>query len=123
MNQWRQRYYQNYNETNIMNVCDIFIQSIIWTSYYYFKGCISWNWYYPIHYAPTIKDLVTYLSSYTTTTTIQKDNQPWSPEKQLHYVLPPTSYHLFTNKKCTTRIDGTIYVLLKRYLWECPIEI
>ena len=28
-----------------------------WIMQYYCKGCVSWDWFYPQHYAPLLRDL------------------------------------------------------------------
>ncbi|KAF2077678.1 hypothetical protein CYY_000994 [Polysphondylium violaceum] len=34
-----------------------FIEGMLWVLKYYTKGCPSWTWFYPFHYAPLVKDL------------------------------------------------------------------
>jgi 5'-3' exonuclease len=34
-----------------------YVKGLIWCFQYYTKGCISWDWYYPYHYGPMLKDV------------------------------------------------------------------
>ena len=31
------------------NVCKNYLESIVWTTNYYFNDCLSWKWYYEYH--------------------------------------------------------------------------
>ena len=34
-----------------------YMLGLSWIMRYYCKGCVSWDWYYPQHYAPLLRDL------------------------------------------------------------------
>ena len=65
--QWRQRYYYKFfnikkyqNNSNIEEICQNYMEGLLWTSKYYFDKCESWNWCYKYLHGPTIKELVSY---------------------------------------------------------------
>jgi len=56
---------------------------------YYYKGCKSWTWFYPFHYAPFASDLIG-----CDDLTIEFDyGEPASPFEQLLAVFPKASNH------------------------------
>ncbi len=74
-----------------------YIEGLVWCLEYYYRGCVSWDWYYPYHYGPMFSDLVdldTYLSEITFD---GKRGQPLLPFEQLLACLPPSSSHLLPN--------------------------
>ena len=62
---------------------------------YYYKGCASWSWYYPFHYAPFASDLKD-LEQYAPV--MFDKSEPFSPITQLMAVLPPRSSHCLPTK-------------------------
>jgi 5'-3' exoribonuclease 2 len=56
---------------------------------YYYKGCESWDWYYPFHYAPFASDLID-CAKVDIQFTI---GQPRRPFEQLMCVFPKQSAH------------------------------
>jgi len=87
-----------------------YIAGLQWCLRYYYKGCPSWEWYYPYHYGPMISDLANDLGSYVRAndgipaTNNRKDGSseggsdgvfpvgvPLKPFEQLLGCMPPSS--------------------------------
>ena len=93
---WKGRYYASkMGATNttgdkiVRGMVEEYVRGLIWVCRYYYEGCVSWNWYYPYHYAPFATDLVNLES-------INKEfseGEPFRPFEQLMGVLPAASSH------------------------------
>jgi len=134
---WHRRYYMfqiynhhNYNpsyddilEIEVNNICKNYLESIVWTTNYYFEDCLSWKWYYEHHFAPTMKDLNKYLLNITDLNIINEDKKPLKSCEQLRLILPEKSLNLLP-KNIKYMPDyyypetfKTNYIM-KRYNWE-----
>jgi 5'-3' exonuclease len=69
------------------------MEGICWTLLYYYRGCPSWTWYYPHHYAPFASDFVG-LNEFSIS--FPQGTKPFKPFEQLMACLPPLS-------RCGTR--------------------
>lgn len=45
------------DRVSIERVCQEYMFGLSWIMHYYCKGCASWDWFYPEHYAPLLRDL------------------------------------------------------------------
>jgi len=107
---WRLSYYQNKFQIEeedledfLAKISKAYLDGINWVYQYYYRGCPSWDWFYPFHYAPLAIDLVNKCK------TLQKDLSafkqkfepdytfargiPYRPVEQLMSVLPKQSEH------------------------------
>ncbi|KAJ1663099.1 exonuclease II Exo2, partial [Coemansia sp. RSA 25] len=73
-------------------MCRSYIGSLQWVLQYYYRGCQSWSWYYPYHYAPCISDMCANLAAYRVAGFAA--DEPYTPYEQLMCVLPPFSRKL-----------------------------
>jgi len=110
---------------DVTQLCSDYIQSIVWTTHYYFKSCLSWKWYYPHNFSPLVSDVSKILNTLPSfDTIIQEDKTPYTPEEQLCIVLPKQSHNLLRQKKHLRDKyyypkETPLHMFLKRYLWEC----
>ena len=82
-----------------------YLEGLVWNLEYYYRGCPSWEWYYPYHYGPMISDLVN-LNSFLEDISFfpekedikpgvrQVAGEPLKPFEQLLGCLPPSSSYL-----------------------------
>lgn len=66
-----------------------YIEGIIWNYTYYYKGCVSWDWFFPYYYAPLLSDL----RNFSRESFDFEMGAPFNPCEQLLSVLPPFSSH------------------------------
>jgi 5'-3' exoribonuclease 1 len=66
-----------------------YVEGLQWCLAYYYRGCVSWSWFYPFHYVPMISDL-TNLRSLLAEVSFTL-GAPFLPFQQLLSCLPPAS--------------------------------
>lgn len=134
---WRNRYYKSAflfepTRENKDHACFKYVQGLVWVLTYYYKGCTSWNWYYPWHNAPIISDVHSFITNPSKWKSLKLDHgSPYKPFEQLMIVLPPESSHLLPKsyQKLVHRgspieqyypEDVQFDTIYRRLFWECP---
>ncbi|CAG9531987.1 unnamed protein product [Cercopithifilaria johnstoni] len=91
---WKDRYYKSKFQVDGKDivfrrkVALAYVEGLCWVLRYYYQGCVSWDWYYPFHYAPFASDFDSIsqfkpdFSAYT---------EPFKPLQQLMSVFPAAS--------------------------------
>ncbi|KAK3077720.1 hypothetical protein LTS18_009485 [Coniosporium uncinatum] len=57
---WKNEYYKSKfewgleNEEEMRKLAENYVQGLQWVLYYYYRGVVSWPWYYGYHYSPMI---------------------------------------------------------------------
>jgi 5'-3' exoribonuclease 1 len=106
---WKERYYYrlfhlkniNKNKEPVKEICQLFLNGLVWTTSYYFKGCPAWNWAYYYNYAPCLDEIIETLDGMTSLKTdaiFSEPTEPVQPFWQLLAVLPPQSANLLPPK-------------------------
>jgi 5'-3' exoribonuclease 1 len=73
----------------VQKITEEYLKGLMWCLSYYFKGCVSWSWYYPYYYGPTLIDMNNlFLKAAMVRFSL---DQPFTPNQQLLGCLPPIS--------------------------------
>jgi 5'-3' exoribonuclease 1 len=62
---WKDTYYKGKfewgrdNDVELTKLCENYVQGLQWVLYYYYRGVVSWPWYYQYHYSPMISGMLT----------------------------------------------------------------
>ena len=142
-NNWKFRYYKTYfgaeehQDEVIDNICENYLEGLIWVAKYYFTKCIDWQWKYNYNHPPLVSDLNNFIQKkYNINNNILNDikfknNQPVNIFVQLLSVLPskfnnllPKTYQYLTISNESPIIDMypieyKIDKLYKNKLYEC----
>ena len=92
----KDRYYQDKlrihtrDPAGMRNAVVSFIQGLHWVLEYYYRGVVSWGWYYPYHYAPMASDM----TNLGPISVHFERGEPFTPFQQLLAVLPAASHKL-----------------------------
>ncbi|UPR01782.1 5'-3' exoribonuclease [Chloropicon primus] len=96
LNMWKKRYYtvklECEGDHDIRTVTKEYIRGVTWVLQYYYRGVVSWDWYYPYHYAPMASEINALVD-------LKKPKynygKPFNPFQQLLAVMPASSAKLF----------------------------
>ena len=122
---WKRRYYSEKfhvsNEEELAefrkNIRQKYIEGLAWVLAYYYKGCKSWSWFYPYHYAPFASDLLG-----CDTLTIEFDlGVPAKPFQQLLAVFPKQSAHALP--ACYSTLYEPDSEVIDFYPAEVPLDV
>jgi len=108
------------NHKSDNKICHDYINSLIWTTNYYFKECIHWKWCTDFETTPSLKELSNYISKLDNLS-FQKDDNEYSIKDLLSFIFPNESHKLHNYIINEKKYDIKINVLYHRYLWECPL--
>jgi 5'-3' exonuclease len=92
---WKNEYYDFYLYSNdekiVIDVCNNYLESLLFTLKYYYTGCPSWIWHYKHRIAPLPSDIYKFLNSGKVSTDDIKFElgNPYTPFQQLMMILPP----------------------------------
>ena len=98
---WKEQYYKYFlnidknNEEEYYNVrmelVKNYLESLMFTLKYYFKGCPSWTWHYKYRISPLISDIYEALDKniFNMNELVFEVGIPYTPFQQLMLILPP----------------------------------
>jgi len=117
---WDKRYYASLGNIEPIH----YTNGLIWNITYYTFGCTDWNWEYPYHYPPLLKDLVLHIPTKNQIITYVKTENENTDIEQLCTVLPKNALHLIPDE-IREQLDPSWYVddccftwAFCKYFWE-----
>ena len=135
--EWKDTYYKEKfewgleNEEGMRQLTENYVQGLQWVLYYYYRGVVSWPWFYQYHYSPMISDVKKGLGADMNF----QLGQPFRPFQQLMGVLPdrskkivPMVYHELMTSTDSPIIDFyprdfELDMNGKKQEWEAVVKI
>lgn len=135
--EWKDHYYKTKfvwgldDKDDLRKLTENYVQGLQWVLYYYYRGVVSWPWYFQYHYSPMISDVTTGLG----VSMDFKLGQPFRPYQQLMGVLPdrskaivPEAYHDLMTNPASPIIDFyprdfELDMNGKKMEWEAVVKI
>ena len=111
---------KNHRVKKDINLCTDYLNSLIWTSHYYFKECINWRWCTLYEDTPSLRDLTNYISTLRDIS-FEQDQSEYTIEDLLVFIFPRESHKLHKYNIKGAKYKLKIKPYHYRYLWECPI--
>ena len=102
-------------------LCKDYLDSLIWTTKYYFDECIHWRYSTIYNEAPLLEHLSKYLNDIHKIS-FQKDNNEFTNIEQLSYIFPNDSHKLHKYPIESEEYKMIPHLSFNRYLWECHID-
>jgi 5'-3' exonuclease len=99
---WRDRYYGSKFTSDMPDprkadlgsirrqVRQSYTEGLVWVMRYYYRGCASWSWFYPFHFAPCACDMIGMRECVVDF----ELGEPFSPIEQLLAVQPASGRHM-----------------------------
>lgn len=124
---WEERYYDSLFDKKCYP--EDYIKGLIWNMTYYVFGCIDYDWHYPYHYPPLLKDLIKCVPAYHEHIIWEKIENDITDVEQLCYVLPVGSLHILPNE-IRSKLKKEWYVddcafswAFCKYFWESHTDL
>jgi 5'-3' exonuclease len=111
---------KNHKSDSNPKISEDYLDSLIWTSHYYFKECINWKYSTQYDSGPFLKDFSEYLMNLSELS-FMKDSKEYTITEQLKFIFPRKSHKLHKHNISVGDYKLKIDLYGYRYLWECPI--
>ena len=124
---WKARYYSNkfgWAEADSEPkgaLVRSYYEGLLWVMHYYYRGCTSWEWYFPYHYAPFASDLVDV--DVLSENILFSLGRPFRPFTQLMGVMPASSGRLVLPKCYSRLMSSTTSPILEYYPEDFEIDL
>ncbi|MGB1604241.1 MAG: hypothetical protein ACPIOQ_66525, partial [Promethearchaeia archaeon] len=108
--EWKRTYYEKKlgltpgDEAGMGALVQAYVEGVCWCYYYYYRGCVSWTWFYGYHYAPLASDLTP--ARLGTLRIGFQLGLPFEPFQQLLAVLPRASSRLLPPPLAALMLPG-----------------
>ena len=91
----------------LSEICNAYFEGMQWVLEYYLCGVPNWNWFCPMHHAPTAYHLAQHADGSSSGRSEWERSSPATPLLQLLSVLPPKSAALLPECMRSTLVDET----------------
>jgi len=102
-------------------LCKDYLDSLVWTTKYYFDECIDWQWSTRFNEGPLLSHFSKHLDNINKLS-FEKNDKEFTNIEQLSYIFPQSSHHLHKYDIKTKEYKMIVHLSFSRYLWECNID-